>query len=120
MDEFDFEEPKEKRRSSTGTIILNILTILVLLSVACVACSFVSVFLFPYIPLNPFPPPTLPAAVGFPTITPTPRRCSAYLDASAYRASDRNAHPRPTAHLAAHTDFLHSGNPHGGSRHPWG
>ena len=73
MDEFDFEEPKEKRRSSTGTIILNILTILLLLGVVCVACSFVSVFLFPYIPLNPFPPPTLPVAVGFPTITPTPR-----------------------------------------------
>lgn len=73
MEDFDFSEPVDYRRSSPSGRIWNILTVLVLLSVVCLAGLFVMVFINPNSALNPFPPPTLPVALQFPTQTPTPR-----------------------------------------------
>ena len=70
MDTFDFNDTPQPKRS-TGGIIWNILTILILLSTICVAAVFAVIFVNPYSGINPFPPPTLPAALTFPTATPT-------------------------------------------------
>jgi hypothetical protein len=73
MDNLDFGEPVDYRQRSTSGMIWNVLTVLVLLSVVCLAIIFFMVFINPNSGLNPFPPPTIPAALQFPTETPTPR-----------------------------------------------
>lgn len=70
MDTFDFNETPQPKRS-TGGIIWNILTIIFLLGTICVAAVFAVILVNPYSGINPFPPPTLPAALTFPTATPT-------------------------------------------------
>jgi hypothetical protein len=70
MDTFDFNDTPQPARSASG-IIWNILTILILLGTICMAGVFALIFVNPYTSINPFPPPTLPAALTFPTATPT-------------------------------------------------
>jgi hypothetical protein len=70
MDTFDFNDTPQPKRS-TGGIIWNILTIIILLGAICMAAVFAVIFVNPYSGINPFPPPTLPAALTFPTATPT-------------------------------------------------
>lgn len=52
----------------------DLLTILVLLATLVVWLSFLLVFLDPQSGLNPFAPPTLPARISLPSLTPTPLR----------------------------------------------
>jgi hypothetical protein len=56
-----------KRRAA----LWNILTILVLLSSLGLVVVFALIFLNPTLPLNPFPPPTLPAVMVMPSSVPT-------------------------------------------------
>ncbi|MFQ5942218.1 MAG: hypothetical protein ACE5JF_01570 [Anaerolineales bacterium] len=55
-----------------GRLILNVLTVIVLLTTLYVGFRFVTIFLNPQSPSNPYPPPTLPATLGPPTPTNTP------------------------------------------------
>lgn len=72
MDSFDYQDHAQPQRK-VSDIVWNTLTIVVLLTVACVATGFLMIFLNPYSAFNPFPPPSLPATIALPTITPTPR-----------------------------------------------
>lgn len=73
MDVFDYsDEELQVARSRAGTI-WNILTVLILIMTACVCVVAAAIFINPHLSINPFPPPTLPAVITFPTATPTPR-----------------------------------------------
>lgn len=73
MDAFDYNDDLAADNTrKNSAIIWNVLTILVLLMVLCVACVALMIFVNPNGPLNPFPPPTLPATITLPTSTPTP------------------------------------------------
>jgi hypothetical protein len=63
-------EPRPRR--SLGGLLLNLLTFFVLLATLAAGLVLVVVFINPYLPFNPFPPPTLPATLGYPTATNTP------------------------------------------------
>jgi type VI secretion system secreted protein VgrG len=68
----DVYEPR--RRFSPGALILNLLTLIVLLAAIGAGLVLGAVFLNPYLPFNPYPPPTLPPTLGYPTATNTPAR----------------------------------------------
>lgn len=73
METLDYNEaPPQPARYNSG-LVWNVLTAVALLGVVCVAGVFLSIYFNPQSALNPFPPPTLPAALAFPTATPTPR-----------------------------------------------
>jgi hypothetical protein len=55
-----------------SAMLWNVLTGLVLLTAICLMSVFAVIFVNPDTPLNPFPPPTLPAVLLFPTNTPPP------------------------------------------------
>lgn len=59
-------------RTSRGGFLLNCLTIGIVLTAFAAGLITLVVFFNPYVPFNPYPPPTLPATFGAPTITPTP------------------------------------------------
>ncbi len=59
-------------RRSYGGFFANCLTGGVLLATLAVVGVYALVFINPYIPFNPYPPPTLPPTLGPPTPTPTP------------------------------------------------
>lgn len=72
-DIFDYIDQEDE----TGTpdrsgMVWNILTILVLFIAFVVIVLVVTVFINPYIQINPFPPPTLPARVMLDTPVPSP------------------------------------------------
>lgn len=71
MDTFDYQDPEQAKRR-TSNLIWNVLTALVLLAAILLAGVILSVFLNPYSAFNPFPPPTAPALLQLPTLTPTP------------------------------------------------
>lgn len=73
MDDFDFKSPTTSRRRSRDRI-FNLLTAVLLLITLCVAGYYAVLLVNPGSSLNPFPPPTLPALMSFPTATPTPRQ----------------------------------------------
>src|SRR3989304_6021135 len=58
--------PRRPKRSPATTV-LNLLTFLVLLAALCVGGAYAAIFVDPYLPFNPFPPPTFPPTPGFPT-----------------------------------------------------
>src|SRR3989304_998855 len=62
--------PRRPKRSPATTV-LNLLTFLVLLTALCVGGAYAAIFVDPYLPFNPFPPPTFPPTLGFPTPTST-------------------------------------------------
>jgi hypothetical protein len=72
MDDFDYIDQTRPTRN-IAAVIWNVLTILVLLMVLCVAAVFLLIFINPNTGFNPFPPPTLPVQLAWPTLTPTPR-----------------------------------------------
>ncbi len=72
MDAFELHEQVKPTRK-VSDIIWNVLTVLVLLLVLCVATVFLLIFINPNAQWNPFPPPTLPPTLSFPTATSTPR-----------------------------------------------
>ena len=73
MDELDLDDAFGTKRRSISGIIWNILTVIMLLSVLLVVGVFTLLFINPYTSFNPFPPPTMPAPLEFPTATPTLR-----------------------------------------------
>jgi hypothetical protein len=68
----DVYEPRP--RMSVGRLILNLLTLLILLAAVGIGLLLGVVFMNPYLPFNPYPPPTLPPTLGYPTATNTPAR----------------------------------------------
>ena len=68
MSSYDFDPSPPPSRTA---VLWYLLTALALLGVGCVAIIFTLIFLNPYSSLNPFPPPTLPAALQVPSPTPT-------------------------------------------------
>lgn len=72
--ENDYERRPGLSFSGLRRLIINILTLLVILTALCVGVAFVTVFINPYISINPYPPPTIPPTLGSPTPTHTPAR----------------------------------------------
>jgi hypothetical protein len=73
-DVFDYIDDQDApKRVNRTAAVWNILTVLVLLTAVCVGILFLVVFINPYMGLNPFPPPTLPARIELDTPTPTPK-----------------------------------------------
>ena len=72
MDAFDYQDEIRPSRSPSS-LVWTVATGLILLATLCVVIGFLAIFINPQIGLNPFKPPTLPALVGFPTPTQTPR-----------------------------------------------
>lgn len=70
------EDFQQAQGSGGGSIvvqlILNLLTAVTLLLAIAIALVFGAVMINPYLPFNPYPPPTLPATLGPPTATKTP------------------------------------------------
>ncbi len=65
---------QSRPRMSVGRLIINLLTLVVLLATLGAGLLLTVVFLNPYLPFNPYPPPTLPPTLGYPTATNTPAR----------------------------------------------
>ena len=61
----DINEPRSG--FSLGRMFGNCLTMLVLLATLAIAAAFAAIYLNPQIPFNPFPPPTYPPVMDFPT-----------------------------------------------------
>ncbi len=55
---------------SLGRMLANCLTLLVLLATLGVGAAYAIVFINPHVSFNPFPPPTYPPVLDFPTPTP--------------------------------------------------
>jgi cytoskeletal protein RodZ len=72
FDDFDdFDLPPTSNRSD---VIWNILTSMVVLMILCIGTGFLTLLVNPQASWNPFPPPTLPPTLSYPTSTPTPRQ----------------------------------------------
>jgi hypothetical protein len=72
MDAFDYSDaPEASTARDTKALVWNILTIVALLATFCVGAVFLTLFINPQAGINPFPPPTLPEAMQFPTATNT-------------------------------------------------
>ncbi len=88
--------PAPRRRSRQGAGCLwNALTALVLLATVGAAVLFVWVYLHPEASLNPFPPPTVPAAAVLPS--PVPSTTPLPPTATDTPAPTATSTPRPTA-----------------------
>lgn len=73
MDAFDLADTRPtKPPSSISALVFNTLTLLILVGVVCVALASVHIYFNPQSSINPFPPPTQPTPLQFPTATPTP------------------------------------------------
>jgi hypothetical protein len=57
---------------NVARLLLNCLTLIILLATLGVGVLFAFLFINPYSPINPYPPPTLPPTLGPPTPTNTP------------------------------------------------
>jgi hypothetical protein len=71
MDE-EFERRPVRSVGGVGKSALNILTLFILLTTLCLVGALLAVFINPYISINPYPPPTVPATLGSPTPSNTP------------------------------------------------
>lgn len=72
MDAFDYTDvPKASTARDTGSLFWNILTVLALLATFCVGVLFLTLFVNPQAGFNPFPPPTIPGVMQYPTATNT-------------------------------------------------
>jgi hypothetical protein len=72
MDPFEYTDVKVRPPIDVLSIFFNLLTLLVLTVTCSVGLLVAVVYINPYVGINPFPPPTLPAMVALPTSTPTP------------------------------------------------
>ncbi len=70
--EDQFEVTPRKRTGRLSRLIFNLLTFIVLIAIIVVVGAFAVAFMNPNVSFNPFPPPTLPVALGTPTATSTP------------------------------------------------
>jgi len=96
---------KSKQPESTSNPApLNVLTILTLVATGALLCCYLAIAINPYLPVNPFPPPTLlvvppsPTATSSPTPTPyvPPIRTPTVLPTATPTPT-----PRPTAYWSA-------------------
>lgn len=71
MDTFDYQDPYQAKHRKSN-LIWNVLTVVVLMAAVILAGVIASIFVNPFSGLNPFPPPTAPALLQLPTLTPTP------------------------------------------------
>lgn len=69
MDSFELADHRPAR--NILNVVVNILTVLVLMGTLCNGGIMASIFLNPRSGFNPFPPPTLPAVMVMPSLTPT-------------------------------------------------
>ncbi len=92
MDPFEFKDQDIQPTRSPITIISNVLTVLFLISAVCIGVVFATIFINPYVPYNPFPPPTLPARSQPPTAnSDAARRAAAHLDSYIHIGADQYA-----------------------------
>jgi len=68
----NFEPTPEKKFQLRGPLLWNILTVVALVGVLCLGGYFLSILVNPQSALNPFPPPSVPTRLEFPTPTITP------------------------------------------------
>lgn len=99
-----------KRRKSTGTL-WNVLTFLALLVTLVFGILAVLIYTNPYLPINPFPPPTLPVLAVLPSDTPTPEGMlpateTQTLEPSGTIAPTSTPSPTPTETLIPTATFL--------------
>ena len=74
MDNFEYADAEKAPPARNNSALLwNILTALILLMVLCLGGFFLTVFVNPYIAINPFKPPVIPTLMKLPTITETPK-----------------------------------------------
>ena len=64
------DEDKRRKRKNPGAI-WNVLALLIFILTLCMLSGFLLVFINPYVPFNPFPPPTIPPTLAWPTPSPT-------------------------------------------------
>lgn len=62
---------RRRKRRQRGDVFWNFMTICTILATIAMAGVFLMIFSNPSISLNPFPPPTMPVLVIYPTATPT-------------------------------------------------
>ncbi len=72
-DVFDYIEEGDDSPDRTN-LVWNILTVVVVVIALCVGVVFLTIFINPNAGINPFPPPTFPAAMELDTLTPTPKQ----------------------------------------------
>lgn len=99
-----------KRRKSTGAL-WNVLTIVALLGTLVFGILVVLIYTNPYLPLNPFPPPTLPVLAVLPSGTPTPEGMLPPTDTPTFEPSvtitlTGTPSPTPTETLTPTATFL--------------
>lgn len=98
MAAFDPNTGEPRRRGSRSDAIWNILTVLILISACGLLFLFLQIFQNPYMPINPFQPPTLPAVLQLPTHTPTaPRLPATYTPTITLTPTQTNTPEPPTA-----------------------
>jgi len=68
MDNFDLKSERPNR----GPLLWNVLTVVMLAGALCLGILFLTIFINPYISINPFPPLAIPTLLEFPSPTPTP------------------------------------------------
>jgi hypothetical protein len=101
MGDYDYLEETQSQ-GNISAIIFNALSVVFLIGALCLAGYFLQIFINPQSSLNLFPPPTLPAVLEFPTITPTPREVLPPTWTPGPTASPTpTSTPRPTATLPA-------------------
>ena len=71
--EYDDYQGYDEPRSSGADIVWNLLSIIALLAIVGVLALVMSIYQNPESSVNPFPPPTMPAALVLPSATPTQR-----------------------------------------------
>jgi len=86
-------EPQEDGMKSR---IWDILSIVGLVSICVLMVVFVQIAMDPSSPLNPFPPPTMPALLDLPTSTPTLRSLPATWTATPFNNNAPEARPTQT------------------------
>ncbi len=79
----------------------NLLTVLLLVATGVLLCCYLSIAVNPYLPLNPFPPPTRAVVVELPTATSTPTP-TPYVSPTPSPTPPPTETPSPTPHPVAY------------------
>lgn len=74
MSAIESKNPRPQTARPLSLALWNVLTVLALLGTFTSIGAFLVIFEDPYNTINPFPPPTLPVALTFPTLSPEPLR----------------------------------------------
>jgi hypothetical protein len=99
METVEKEHPQSSFKRSA--LVLNCLTFLIILCIACIACGSLLTFSNPYMPWNPFPPPTstpIGLEATLVTYTPTPLYPPTWTPTNSPMPTDTET-PSPTPEL---------------------